>query len=238
VPAVKPDVWVINFAQRVTGKKLADTVLVDLFKEISPLVGQPQISIDMTIWAFERMGMVKDDLPGLRVVFWRLLKERLHAWSSQEDAGNGLWGRIELDPAHLLRYDAAGIRITASQAMFGVTGKMVVSIAQTNWRDRFRVRMTITQEALPAEAFDAVKARMEPSGWMATNSGDFAAWVDLNMELFMPPTMTAETFIERVDAVADRITEALASAGTEVVHHGGNDDSRVKEQSEALNCTG
>ncbi|MCX7178681.1 MAG: hypothetical protein NTX56_07880, partial [Proteobacteria bacterium] len=221
VPTIKPDVHVISFAQRITGKKLADTVLVALFNEISPLVGQSMTTIDQTIWSSERMGLGKNDLPGLRVVFWRLLKEQLKARICPDQAEKNLFSRFEIDPTFLLRYDAAGIRMTR-QAMFGGTGKAVVSVVQTNWRDRFRVRMTINQAALAAEAFDAVKAKMESLGWVVTNSGDLAAWVDLNMELFMPPTMTTEIFLARVDSAANRIIGEIAAAGTVVDHIEGN----------------
>ena len=78
VKTLKPDVWVINYARMITGKKIPDTILIEVFDEISRLVGQSMTTIDMTVWAAMRSGVLTNDSPGLRMVWW------LHVWRSLE----------------------------------------------------------------------------------------------------------------------------------------------------------
>jgi hypothetical protein len=71
--SIKPDVWVINFAKRVIGKRLSEKVLIQTFKAIAPLLGETLETIDVTIWYFEKMAMATKDSPALRIVFWHQL---------------------------------------------------------------------------------------------------------------------------------------------------------------------
>jgi hypothetical protein len=48
VSTIKPDVWVIKFAQRVMGRRLLEKALVALFHEIAPWVGE-----SLTTWVEE-----------------------------------------------------------------------------------------------------------------------------------------------------------------------------------------
>lgn len=77
VSTIKPDIWVINFAKRVIGRKLSEGNLVEVFTSISPLVGEQLDAIDITIWHFEKMAMATTDVPAMRVVYWYKLRQQL-----------------------------------------------------------------------------------------------------------------------------------------------------------------
>jgi hypothetical protein len=206
VPAVKPDVWVINFAQRVTGKRLADKVLVDLFHEIAPLVGQTLTNIDMTIWAFERMGLSTNDLPGLRMVWWRQVHQRIEQWL-KEDEGfrDGHWN-VTLDGSARFRYDHAGLRMSGMMRWAGEAEPVetLVTLMQSGWRERFRVLLTVMRKMPQVDG--GLKSRMEAEGWVGSaGDGHVEATKDLDVELFMPPTLTMEGIVGHSQTASENV---------------------------------
>ncbi|MCX7166596.1 MAG: hypothetical protein NTV11_10015 [Rhodocyclales bacterium] len=211
VPAVKPDVWVINFAQRITGKRLADKVLVDLFHEIAPLVGQSMTNIDMTIWAFERMRLSTDDLPGLRPVWWRQVWQQLQEWIKADEAfRDGQWN-VTLDALPRLRYDASGIRMSGGMIWAGETEPVetLVTLMQSGWRERFRLILTVNRDAPDGGVNAELKTCLAATGWVVSDTGLFQATLDMDVELFMPPSSSVAALMEDAGKVGGNVMRKL-----------------------------
>lgn len=187
VSTVKPDVWVVKFAQRITGKRLADKVLVDLFRELAPMVGESMATIDKTIWAYERMGMATKDVPVLRIVFWKQLKQRLEARLNEDDAlKDGQW-QVVLDDSSVLRHGQGGLRMSGMLKLpeNEQPASMTVEVMQGNWRERFPVRISMQVDQLQAQALD--------------------------VELVMPTTTSIDALLKQADGVAEKVIVRLSA---------------------------
>ena len=204
---IKPDVWVIKFTQRVTGKRLSEKALVDVFSKIAPLIGETLETIDVTIWHYERMGMA-EDVPELRVVFWTLLKQELDALlkaaaeSTEPTVLSDCTWQLVLDPKPLLRYDEAGLTMTPDRSLFGIDhpGITTVAIRQSLWSLGLKLEIVVRHEtplSLPLfeELQERLKLKEEPGGepvWETSNDPAFKAVLDAEDDLMMPPEMTED----------------------------------------------
>ena len=210
VKTLKPDVWVFNYAHRITGKKLADTALIEIFDEISHLVGESMVTIDMTIWASERMGLGTNDAPGLRLVWWlhvwRKLEER---FQSDESFRDGNW-HINAARSDRVRYGNAEILMVGMMRLRGDDKPVetFVSLIQSGWLERFRLSLTLMRD-LPENGADQMKAHMEAATWIVTVDGAVKASMDLDTSLLMPPTLSIEKLMESVDKITEKTVAAV-----------------------------
>lgn len=215
VSTIKPDVWVIKFAERITGKRLSDKVLVELFNELSPLVRESMVTIDMTIWAYERMGMAVNDVPALRVVFWKQVKQRLEARLKEDEAFKAGQWRVDLDNADRVRYDQAGVRMTGLIRLPGEAQAVMTTfeVMQSNWRERFQLRLTMRRDWPFGEAVLAeIRPRLETAGWVVGEDGARVSY-ELETELFMPPETSIAELMGQAGGVVDRMVKAVSLVG-------------------------
>lgn len=213
VETVKPDIWVYRFAQRILGRKISDRVIVALFNELAPLVGTSMSQIDSTIWGYERMGLGIRDVPALRIVFWRQVVKRLEdRIAADKDLAAGHW-IITLDAAELLRYDRAGVRMSGKLRLPGELRRTTtrIGLTQAPWQERFELRLTLVRDKpLEESVWAAIRERMEQDGWIINNEGKFESGIGVDVELIMPPDISIETLMTRVEDVVDRTTKIIA----------------------------
>jgi len=243
VPSVKPDIWVINFAHRVTGKRISEKKLVKAFAEIAPLIGESQQTIDLTIWHFEKLAMATTDAPQLRIVWWHMFKQQLSDRLLSKP-GHADW-RVVLDDKEKLRYGKAGVLISNCGSVlagqkFGDNGvgpipspcfgiglgfgfgfshdlKPTIEIHQSVWHEGFELEMrVITQSALPLAEFNRLK------DWLDQNKPDCEVSNEPSMEIkisahfalkFSPTTALAELG-ELANTVSQHFDSAIGEIET------------------------
>ena len=210
VSTIKPDIWVINFAKRVIGRKLSEANLVEVFTNISPLVGEQLDAIDITIWHFEKMAMATTDVPAMRVVYWYKLRQQLE--QQLKDALPGVTWTLSLDPKSLLRYTQAGLVMTPSDSLFdGVPGVTRLSVRQSLWPQGLALELKVIHDSpLPTLMFDQLKAKLEDLDWEVQNDPAFEAALDLDTDLLMPPENTLADLADWVDEGAEWVLETIA----------------------------
>ncbi len=212
VSTIKPDVWVAKNFERVTGKHVADKVLVELFQELAPLVGESMVTIDKTIWSYERVGMATNDVPALRVVFWRQAHVRLQdRISADSDLKAGNW-QVVLDEPHRLRYDHAGLQLTGKMPLPGdpQPRDTTVAIQQAAWHDGLGLTITLRRSGpwLDGELATA-RETWKAAGWVWLDEGDFAVSLDLQQTTLMSPNCDLEGLLARVEAIVTRTLSVM-----------------------------
>jgi hypothetical protein len=246
VQTLKTDVWVLNFGERILGKRIPDEKLLNALMDIAPLAGVTPIDLDRTLWHHERMNMAEDDVPALRVVWWRLfqeaLQQRLNANGHNDEGGNEdenenaepdspgngadsashrEWQLVLDDPA-LLRYKEAGL--TLIPHVFWVscqpTQATHIRVLQSEWHLGFGLWMEVrTDKALTAECFATVSLALETEGWALENHPRFVATLDLDFDLFMSPDTMMDDLREWAQDLAEAVTEAVEYLHTVLHQH-------------------
>jgi hypothetical protein len=85
----------------------------------------------------------------------------------------------------------------------------IVTLMQSGWRERFRVILTVMRKV--PEPLDDLKSRLEANGWgVSSGDGHVEATLDMDTELFMPPTMTVQGMQEKAGAVAERVVGGMS----------------------------
>ena len=221
VDTIKPDVWVINFVERVVGKKFPESVLVTTFEKIAPLVGETLETIDVTIWYYEKMAMTTADSPALRLVAWNLLKtglmERLNA-----DLSEFSWN-VVLDERSKLRYEQAGLIMTPDRSLFGETapGETTVSLLQSNWSEGLRLKLSVRHEtSLPEDLFVKLQERLTETGWQLKNDSVFEANIRFEDDMMMATTMSYEELAEEVAEMIEINWRALRHFARKTIETG------------------
>jgi hypothetical protein len=212
VSTIKPDVWIQAFGLRILDKRPPDKVLVELFQELAPLVGESMVTIDKTIWSFERVGMATNDVPALRVVFWRQahmrLQDRILA-DSELKAGN--WQAV-LDESHRLRFEHAGLQLTGTMPLPGdpQPRDTTVAIQQAAWHDGLGLTITLRRHGpWPEVELAEVRESWKAAGWVWLEGGDFAVSLDLQQTTLMSPTCDLEGLSARVEAIVTRTLSVM-----------------------------
>jgi len=238
VETIKPDVWVINFGQRVVGQRISEEKLIKAFTDIAPLVGESLPTIDGTIWHFEKNAMGTTDSPALRIVWWYLLKRKLEAELDTVLAKNATW-QLELDDKDRLRFSQAGLTITiravdtsmttdtsvaTDQSMTvntAVTTDTTITLSvwilrQTVWHEGFELELLLRQEQpMEPALFDQLKARLEEDGWELENEPVFTATLDLETSLQLEPDTSLQDLADWADEISECFFDALAEFKTE-----------------------
>lgn len=225
VSTIKPDVWVINFVKRVTGKRMSEKVLISVFTEIAPLIGESLQTIDMTIWDFEKRAMATKDVPALRIACWHLLKSSFEKVLPDEAGLSEFNWQVVLDDSAMLRYDVAGLTMTPDRSLFGEAhqGTTTVALRQSLWNEGLYLEMLVCHEtALSESLFEQLKERMglpssvegetesdSESAWEATNDPAFEATFDVEYDLLMSPDLTIEELVERVGEILKLMVESM-----------------------------
>lgn len=192
VDSIKPDIWVINFAKRIVGKRISEKALVDTFGRISPLVGESLSTIDVTIWYYEKLAMATDDNPELRLIAWNMLKNELEAKLREEVLHEFNWQLI-LDERQRLRFDQAGLMILPDRSLFGeaVPGTTSACIRQSSWEKGLQLEMMIRHDtSLPLPLFQKLQQNLAAQHWEASNEPYFSASLDFQEDMKMTPPMT------------------------------------------------
>jgi hypothetical protein len=219
VDTIKPDVWVINFGQRVVGQRLSEEKLIKAFTDIAPLVGESLSGIDGTIWHFEKKAMGTKDSPALRIVWWHLLKLKLEAELDAVLANNVTW-QLKLDDKDWLRFRQAGLTITINPVDTGMTPDTGVTVSvwmlrQSVWHKGLMLELLIKQHhPLQASLFDRLKAKLEDEGWELENEPVFSATLDLDTSLQVTPDTSLQELTEWVAEIAECLIEAIAELET------------------------
>lgn len=248
VQTLKTDVWVLNFGERILGKRIPDEKLLNALMEIAPLAGVTPIDLDRTLWHHERMNMAEGDVPALRVVWWRLfqqaLQQRLKANDHNDDGGNEdenananaepdssshgsetpshrEWQVVLDDPA-LLRYKQAGL--TLIPLVFWVscqpTQATHIRVLQSEWHQGFGLWMEVrTDKALTAECFTTASLALKTEGWALENHPRFVATLDLDFDLLMSPDTMMDDLREWAQELAEAVTEAVEHLHTVLHQH-------------------
>ena len=209
--SIKPDVWVINFAKRVIGKRLSEKVLIQTFKAVAPLVGETLETIDVTIWYFEKMAMATKDSPALRIVFWHQLRHKL------DDRLNGgesavKWALV-LDDKARLRYEQAGLTLLPDYSVFGdqYPGKTTIQIQQSLWSRRLLLELIVRHQfATGLTHCDGLVQCLEMHFDVIASPSELVARLDLEDSLLMPPALTVDELEAWATDLVDRIDVAIA----------------------------
>ncbi len=181
VDTIKPDIWVINFAKRVVGRKLSEQVLVDCFSNIAPLVGEKMTTLDVTIWFFEHNAMATTDSPGLRLIAWHTLQTELKEKLAQTEALNDFTWQVVLDDSHQLRYQASGLTMTPNRSWFGTD---TATTANSNPKSKTKTNSNANAKTVPSKT----SLRLHQSNWTE------GLWLELHVchDEALPIPLSAE----------------------------------------------
>lgn len=214
VSTIKPDVWVINFGQRVLGKRIPEDRLVTAFNDIAPLIGESLETLDMTIWYFEKMNIATADVPALRLVWWQLLADELIrklGTANDSTAVPPAW-RLQLDAKDRLRYDKAGMTLIPESLWLrcGQVQAVEVRLEQSVWYEGMVLSLTVTTDkALTAECFERLDSQMTAKGWKVSNASVFTGTTEVEDSLLVPPTTLVSELQIWASEVAATVTEAI-----------------------------
>lgn len=192
IDSIKPDIWIINFAKRVVGKRISEKALVDTFGSISPLVGESLSTTDVTIWYYEKLAMATDDNPELRLIAWNMLKNQLETKLREEVLREFNWQLI-LDERQRLRFEQAGLMILPDRSLFGETvpGTTSATIRQSSWEEGLQLEMMIRHDtSLPLPLFQKLQKNLAEQHWEASNEPCFSASLDFQEDMKITPPMT------------------------------------------------
>ncbi len=234
VSTIKPDVWVINFGQRVLGKRIPEDRLVTAFNDISPLIGESLETLDVTIWYFEKMNMAIADVPALRLVWWQLLADELERkLSTANDSSRvpSAW-RLQLDAKDRLRYDKAGLTLTPESLWLrcGQVQAVEVRLEQSVWYEGMVLSLTVTtDQALSAECFERLAPQMTAKGWKVSNASVLTFTTGVEDSLLVPATTLVTELQAWASEVAATVTEAID--GLHQILHGLENDQAVPRAS-------
>lgn len=213
IDSIKPDIWVINFAKRVVGKRISEKALVDTFGRISPLVGESLSTIDVTIWYYEKLAMATDDSPDLRLIAWNMLKNELEAKLREEVLREFNWQLI-LDERQRLRFEQAGLMILPDRSLFGETvpGTTSASIRQSSWENGLQLELLIQHEtSLPLPLFQRLQENLAEQHWEGSNEPYFSASLDFQEDMKMTPPMTIAELAVWVAKMADKALPGIST---------------------------
>lgn len=212
VDSVKPDVHVLNFGQRVIGRRVSEKVLVNAISQIAPLVGQSMATVDVTVWFWGRLGMA-DDRPGMRLIAWNMLKAGLEERLREEVLQDFNW-RLILDSPDKLRFSEAGLTIQPDRSLFGETvpGTTSATIRQSPWTEGLELEMMIRHDtSLPLPLFEKLQEKLGEQYWEAANDPHFTASLDMEDSIKMTEPMSYQ---ELAEWVAEQIEKALPGLTT------------------------
>ena len=219
VSTIKPDIWVINFAKRILGKRISEKLLVKAFTEIAPLVGESLETIDLTIWHFEKMAMATTDVPQLRIAWWHLLKQQL-ATQLLADPSRTAW-QLELDDKSQLRYAEAGLTISnclsLNQSGNEADLKATIVLQQSVWFEGFELEICIKGDAALSEALFSqlkVKLDVEKPDWEVSNEPVINFKISVDANLLMLPETTLDDLDEVVTLIADDLSLVIGELET------------------------
>ncbi len=214
IDSIKPDIWVINFAKRVVGKRISEKALVDTFGRISPLVGESLSTIDVTIWYYEKLAMATDDNPELRLIAWNMLKNELEAKLREEVLPEFNWQLI-LDERQRLRFEQAGLMILPDRSLFGeaVPGTTSACIRQSSWEKGLQLEMMIRHDtSLPLPLFQKLQEKLAEQHWEASNEPYFSASLDFQEDMKMTPAMTVAELAVRASEFLRKASQGLTTS--------------------------
>ena len=158
VSTIKPDVWVINFGQRVLGKRIPEERLVTAFNDIALLIGENLGTLDVTIWYHEKMDMATADVPALRLVWWhmlayeladRLAKQLAERLAEPEGTSTVLAGWVvALDDKEQLRYQSAGLTLTPESLFLQRASVQAIQVrlVQSVWYEGMGLTLKVTAD--------------------------------------------------------------------------------------------
>lgn len=211
IDSIKPDIWVINFAKRVVGKRISEKALVDTFGRISPLVGESLSTIDVTIWHFEKLAVATNDHPELRLIAWNMLKNELEAKLREEVLREFNWQLI-LDERQRLRFEQAGLMFVPDRSLFGeaVPGTTSACIRQSSWEKGLQLEMMIRHDtSLPLPLFKKLQQNLAEHHWEASNEPYFSASLDFQEDMKMTPPMTIRELGDWVKNMINPLTSGI-----------------------------
>lgn len=236
VSTIKPDVWVINFGQRVLGRRIPEDRLVTAFNDIAPLIGESLETLDVTIWYHEKMNMATADVPALRLVWWQLLADELSRKLSSGKDSSGVtsaW-RLHLDAKDRLRYEKAGLTLTPESLWLhcGQVQVAEVRLEQSAWYEGMVLSLTVTTDrALTAACFERLAPEMTAKGWKVSNASVFTCATEVEDSLLIPPTTLVSELQAWASEVAATVTEAID--GLQHILHGLENHQAVLKASAA-----
>ena len=214
VSTIKPDVWVINFGQRVLGKRIPEDRLVTAFNDIAPLIGESLETLDVTIWYHEKMNMATADVPALRLVWWQLLVDEINRKLSTANDSSGVpsaW-KLQLDAKDRLRYDKAGLTLTPESLWLrcGQVQAAEVRLEQSVWYVGMGLTLKVTaDQALTDECFERLCPEMTAKGWQLSNAPVFTASTELEDSLLITPTTLVSELQQWASKVAAAVFDAM-----------------------------
>ena len=214
VSTIKPDVWVINFGQRVLGKRIPEDRLVTAFNDIAPLIGESLETLDVTIWYHEKMNMATADVPALRLVWWQLLTDEINRKLSNANGSSGepsTW-RFQLDAKDRLRYDKAGLTLTPESLWLRCRQVQAaeVRLEQSVWYEGMVLSLTVTtDQAFTRECFERLVPQMTAKGWKVSNASVFTVTTEVEDSLLIPPTTLVSELQTWASKVAVTVTDAI-----------------------------
>ena len=211
---IKPDVWVINFGQRVLGKRIPEDRLVTAFNAIAPLIGESLETLDVTIWYHEKMNMATADVPALRLVWWQLLADEINRTLSTANDSSGVpsaW-RLQLDAKDRLRYDKTGLTLTPESLWLrcGQVQAAEVRLEQSDWYEGMVLSLTVTtDQAFTRECFERLVPQMTAKGWKVSNASVFTGTTEVEDSLLIPPATLVSELQTWASKVAVTVTDAI-----------------------------
>ena len=211
---IKPDVWVINFGQRVLGKRIPEDRLVTAFNAIAPLIGESLETLDVTIWYHEKMNMATADVPALRLVWWQLLADEINRTLSTANDSSGVpsaW-RLQLDAKDRLRYDKTGLTLTPESLWLrcGQVQAAEFRLEQSVWYEGMVLSLTVTtDQAFTRECFERLVPQMTAKGWTVSNASVFTVTTEVEDSLLIPPTTLVSGLQTWASKVAVTVTDAI-----------------------------
>jgi hypothetical protein len=214
VSTIKPDVWVINFGQRVLGKRTPEDRLVTAFNAIAPLIGESLETLDVTIWYHEKMNMATADVPALRLVWWQLLADEINRTLSTANDSSGVpsaW-RLQLDAKDRLRYDKTGLTLTPESLWLrcGQVQAAEVRLEQSDWYEGMVLSLTVTtDQAFTRECFERLVPQMTAKGWKVSNASVFTGTTEVEDSLLIPPATLVSELQTWASKVAVTVTDAI-----------------------------
>ncbi len=226
VSTIKPDVWVINFGQRVLGKRIPEERLVTAFNDIALLIGENLGTLDVTIWYHEKMDMATADVPALRLVWWhmlayeladRLAKQLAERLAQPEGTSTVLAGWVvALDDKEQLRYQSAGLTLTPESLFLQRASVQAIQVrlVQSVWYEGMGLTLKVTaDQALTDECFERLCPEMTAKGWQLSNAPVFTASTELEDSLLITPTTLVAELQQWTSDVAATVVDAMGVWG-------------------------
>jgi len=186
-------------AERALDRRLAQDWLVSARHQMGSLMSEIKVS-ETAICALDEPGWISSyDRPGLRIIFWNGLVDRLQAMFPDTE--------LVGDDTAMLRYAEGGVRWCCSDN----GDRKQFYLHQSSWMEGYHLRLSVHGSSEQGQGLTSpALAELARRGWLSGSDRLFAFSCALTTTSVMPPQTTLSSINTHIERVLAEVVAQLA----------------------------